>query len=64
MFIESLEETENQALKGKNMVSFNSIDRFMNSLSEKLCAFCTIHFTKDSIKTYVSTTNFRGNHMF
>ena len=60
MFIESLEETDNQALKGRNMVSFNSIDRFMDILSEKLCAFFTIHFTKDCIKTYVSKTNLKG----
>ena len=35
MFIESLEETDNQTLKGRNMVSFNSRDRFMDGLSEK-----------------------------
>ena len=51
MFIESLEETNNQTLKGRNMVSSNSIDRFMDSLSKKLCAFFTIHFTKDCNKT-------------
>ena len=61
IFIESLEETDNQALKGRNMVSFNSIDRFMDILSEKLCAFFTIHFTKDCIKTYVSKTNLKGD---
>ena len=32
MFIESLEETDNQ---GRNMVSFNSIDRFMDSVSDE-----------------------------
>ena len=61
MFIKSLEETDNQALKGRNMVSFNSIDRFMDILPEKLCAFFTIHFTKDCIKTYVSKTNLKGH---
>ena len=60
MFIDSLEETDNEALKSRNMVSFNSIDRFMHSLSEKICAFFTVHFTKDCIKTYVSKTNLRG----
>ena len=50
MFNESLEETDNQALKGRNMVSFNSIDRFMDILLDKLYAFFTIHFTKDCIK--------------
>ena len=64
MFIESLEETDNQALKGRNMVSFNSIDRFMDILSEKLCAFFTLHFTKDCIKNYVSKTNLKGIHIF
>ena len=60
MFIESFEETDNQTLKGRNMVSFNSIDRCMDTLSEKLCAFFTIHFTKDCIKTNVSKTNLKG----
>ena len=60
MFIESLEKQENQSLKFRNMVSFNAIDRFMDSLLEKLCAFFTVHFTNNCIKTYVSKTNLRG----
>ena len=61
MFVESLEETDNQALKGRNMVSFNSIDKFMDILSEKLCAFFTKHCIKTKNKFeggFVSIKNF------